>query len=193
MNSICVYCGSKFGTNAAFKAQAQALGKLLAMQKITLVYGGGCVGLMGAIADAVLENDGEVVGVLPSFMNEIELRHEDLTEMILVDSMHQRKLKMAELADGFIAMPGGLGTLEELSEILTWVQLQLIQKPVGILNVDNYYHHLIALLDHMVNEALLKAENRDFLLVESDPAKLVEGLKNFIHQYPHQLQHLDGT
>ena len=193
MNSICVYCGSKFGTNAAFKAQAQALGKLLAMQKITLVYGGGCVGLMGTIADAVLENDGEVVGVLPSFMNEIELRHEDLTEMILVDSMHQRKLKMAELADGFIAMPGGLGTLEELSEILTWVQLQLIQKPVGILNVDNYYHHLIALLDHMVNEALLKAENRDFLLVESDPAKLVEGLKNFIHQYPHQLQHLDGT
>jgi len=193
MNSICVYCGSKFGTNPAFKAQAQALGKLLAMQKITLVYGGGCIGLMGAIADAVLENDGEVVGVLPSFMNEIELRHEGLTEMILVDSMHQRKLKMAELADGFIAMPGGLGTLEELSEILTWVQLQLIQKPVGILNVDNYYHHLIALLDHMVSEALLKAENRDFLLVESDPAKLVEGLQNFTQKYPHQWQHLDRT
>ncbi len=193
MKSICVYCGSKFGTNPAFKTQAQALGKLLATQKITLVYGGGSIGLMGAIADAVLENHGKVVGVLPRFMNEIELRHEGLTEMVVVDSMHERKLKMAELADAFIAMPGGLGTLEELSEILTWVQLQLIQKPVGILNVDNYYHHLIALLDHMVNQALLKPENRDFLSVESDPAKLVERLQNFTPEYPQEWQHLDKT
>ena len=193
MKSICVYCGSNFGTNPSFKTQAQALGKLLAANKTRLVYGGGSVGLMGVIADAVLENDGQVVGVLPRFMDEKELGHPGLTDMILVDSMHQRKLKMAELADGFIAMPGGLGTLEELSEILTWVQLQLVKKPVGILNVDNYYQHLIALLDDMVSHALLRKENRDAILVENEPAKLLEGLKNFEHKFPEKWLDLDKT
>jgi len=169
------------------------LGKLLATQHIGLVYGGGSVGLMGTIADAVLENGGEVVGVLPRFMDEKELGHKGLTEMILVDSMHQRKLKMAELADGFVAMPGGLGTLEELSEILTWVQLQLVKKPVGIFNVDNYYEHLIALLDNMVSNALLRKENRDAILVESDPVRLLDGLKNYAHKFPEKWLDLDKT
>jgi len=183
MKSICVYCASNFGKNEAFARAANEVGQLLAQREITLVYGGGSVGLMGVVADAVIDNGGKAIGVLPRFMDQKELGHDGLTEMVLVDSMHQRKLKMAELAEGFIALPGGLGTLEELAEILTWVQLQLVNKPVGLLNVDGYYHHLIKMLETMVENALLRKENKDNLLISDDASGLLDEMKRHKPQF----------
>ena len=174
MKKICVFCGSSSGTNSIYVEKAKQLGALIARQNKCLVYGGGNVGLMGIIADEVMARQGEVIGIIPHFLFEWEVGHEGLTELIKVDSMHERKLKMSELADGFIAMPGGFGTLEELGEILTWVQLSIIQKPVGILNVNGFYDHLVAQLDHMVKEKFLKPENRAMLLVSDNPEKLME-------------------
>jgi len=174
MKNICVFCGSSSGTNSIYSEKAKELGALLARQKKSLIYGGGNVGLMGIIADEVMAQQGEVTGVIPHFLFEWEVGHEGLTELIKVESMHERKLKMSELADGFIAMPGGFGTLEELGEILTWVQLSIIQKPVGILNVNRFYDHLVAQLDHMVKEKFLKPANRAMLLVSDDPNELIK-------------------
>ena len=173
MKNICVFCGSSSGDNSIYSQKAKELGALIAQQKKCLVYGGGNVGLMGIIADEVMAHQGEVTGVIPHFLFDWEVGHEGLTELIKVESMHERKLKMSELADGFIAMPGGFGTLEELGEILTWAQLSIIQKPVGILNVNGFYDHLVAQLDHMVTEKFLKPENRAMLLVSDDAQELI--------------------
>ena len=173
MKSIAVYCGSSAGTNPNYIAQAQALAAAMVAQHFTLVYGGGKVGLMGTIADAVLALGGEVIGVIPDFLDARELAHKGCTELHVVKSMHERKLMMADRADGFIAMPGGYGTLEELFEVLTWGQLGLHRKPVALLNVDGYYDHLLLALDRMRDDSLLRAENRAQLLQSADPVALL--------------------
>lgn len=167
MNSITVFCGSGTGTEKIYCEQAYQLGKTLARDNIGLVYGGSKTGLMGALADGVIENKGKVTGVLPGFLRNKELAHEGLTELILVDTMHQRKARMHELSDGCIALPGGLGTLEELFEIMTWAQLGLHQKPVALLNVNGFYDELLSLLRNMVHKGFLRAENRERLIVSN--------------------------
>ena len=173
MKSIAVYCGSSAGTNPNYIAQAKALGAAMVAQGLTLVYGGGRVGLMGTIANAVLDLGGQVIGVIPDFLDARELAHKGCTELHVVKSMHERKLMMADRADGFIAMPGGYGTLEELFEVLTWGQLGLHNKPVALLNVDGYYDHLLLALDRMRDDQLLRAENREQLLQSANPMELL--------------------
>ena len=173
MKSIAVYCGSSAGTNPLYITQAQALAAAMVAQNLTLVYGGGRVGLMGTIADAVLALGGQVIGVIPDFLDARELAHKGCTELHVVKSMHERKLMMADRADGFIAMPGGYGTLEELFEVLTWGQLGLHQKPVALLNVDGYYDHLLLALDRMRDDQLLRTENRKQLLQSANPEDLL--------------------
>ncbi|GAA4384846.1 TIGR00730 family Rossman fold protein [Hymenobacter koreensis] len=165
MNSIAVYCGSSAGLDPRFTEQATFTGQAFAQRGITLVFGGGKVGLMGAVADAVMQNGGRAIGVIPDFLKQKEVAHMGLTELEVVETMHQRKLRMADLSDGFIALPGGFGTLEELFEVLTWGQLGLHHKPVGVLNVAGFYDGLLHLLDHMTQQGLLRPENRQMLLV----------------------------
>ena len=179
MKSVCVFCGSSAGSNPEYIVAGRSLGEKLASEQIRLIYGGAAVGVMGAVANGVLECGGEVIGVIPGFLSKKEIRHEGLTELITVDSMHQRKQKMAELSDGFIALPGGFGTLEELCEILTWAQLGLVTGPVGILNVNNYFNHLLAFFNHMVSQELLKEENRDLVLHDYT----IEGLLTKMNNY----------
>jgi uncharacterized protein (TIGR00730 family) len=179
MNNICVFCGSGLGNQPIYLKEAKDLGQALVENNIKLIYGGGRIGLMGAIADSVLANGGKVIGVIPQFLMEKEVGHPNLTELHVVKSMHERKQKMASLADGFIAMPGGFGTLEELAEILTWVQLGLIKKPVALLNVNGFYNSLLAQLDHMTLEGFLKTENRKNLLSYTNAEELIQGLVNF--------------
>jgi len=179
MKSIAVYCGSSAGTNPLYITQAQALAAAMVAQNLTLVYGGGRVGLMGTIADAVLALGGQVIGVIPDFLDARELAHKGCTELHVVKSMHERKLMMADRADGFIAMPGGYGTLEELFEVLTWGQLGLHQKPVALLNVDGYYDHLLLALDRMCDDQLLRPENRGQLLQAATPAALLRLLQAY--------------
>ena len=181
MKSVCVFCGSSAGSTPEFIVAGRNLGEFLASQGITVVYGGAAVGIMGAVANGALEAGGKVIGVIPGFLSKKEIRHQGLTELITVDSMHQRKQKMAELSDGFIALPGGFGTLEELCEILTWAQLGLVTGPVGILNVNGYYNHLLALFDHMVFQELLKKENRQLVIQDTKIEQLV---KKMIHYVP---------
>lgn len=173
MKRICVFCGSRPGVRPAYRAAAEALGALFAERGIELVYGGGNVGLMGIVADACLAAGGRVVGVIPRALLEWEVGHEGLTRLEVVDSMHTRKARMAELADGFIALPGGLGTFEELFEILTWAQLGFHSKPVGLLNVDAYYQPLVQMMERGVAEGFMKAENRGLLLVEDNAQALL--------------------
>lgn len=165
MKSICVFCGSSSGTEVVFERMAYQLGKTLAGQGIRLVYGGADVGLMGAVANGALENGGEVVGVLPHFLKDLEVGHTGLTELVLVDSMHERKTKMSELCDGVIALPGGFGTTEELFEMLTWAQLGLHGKPIALLNVNGFYDPLIEFVGRMQSSGFLKKVNQDMLLV----------------------------
>lgn len=179
MKSITVFCASSIGKNERYAETARAVGKMLADQDITLVYGGGRVGLMGVVADAALQSGGKVIGVIPRFLATAEIAHKGLTELMMVESMHQRKLKMSELCEGVIALPGGFGTLEELTEMLTWSQLRLHAKPIGILNVDGYYDHLQHLFDHMVREELLKPENRELALFDETPEGLLSKMNNF--------------
>lgn len=174
MKRICVFCGSTFGAKEQYKKAAQELGQLMAKKNIGLVYGGGNVGLMGEIANAVLKADGNVIGVIPNFMVEKELAHRQLTELKVVNSMHERKALMAELSDGFIALSGGIGTFEELFEILTWRQLGIHNKPCGILNVANYYDKLIDFINYSVEEEFVKSETRGLIFVESESTKLLE-------------------
>ena len=178
MKSICVFCGSSAGSNPDFVMAGRKLGKSLAEKQILVVYGGAAVGIMGAVANGALEAGGHVIGVIPAFLSKKEIRHEGLTELITVDSMHQRKQKMAELSDGFIALPGGFGTLEEFCEIVTWAQLGLVTGPVGLLNIDGYFDHLLALFDHMVAQKLLKPENHELVLHHSTIEGLMDRMKN---------------
>jgi len=179
MKRICVFCGSSLGRRSSYRRAAVALGHLLAERRIELVYGGGNVGLMGAIADAVLQRDGRVTGVIPRALLDRELGHQGIQDLRVVSSMHQRKALMADLSDGFIALPGGLGTLEEFCEILTWSQLGLQEKPGGLLNVENYYQPLLSLLDHAVEEGFVMPENRKLVLAHDKPEGLLEILLSF--------------
>ncbi len=175
--NIAVYCGSSFGNNPEFANAAKALGKSLAEAKTGLVYGGGNVGLMGAIADAVLEAGGNVIGVIPKALEQREVAHSNLTQLIIVPDMHTRKAKMIELADAFIVLPGGIGTLEELFEVWTWAQLGYHQKSVGLLNIAGYYDQLLEFLDMAVKVGFQKPIHRDFLLVETNPTALLERIR----------------
>lgn len=179
MQSICVFCGSSAGNNPVYIEAAQALGKLMVQEKIQLVYGGGSIGLMGTIADQVMESGGEVLGVIPKFLDDLEVGHKSISELILVDSMHQRKTKMEELSEGVIAMPGGFGTMEELTEMLTWAQLKLVKKPIGLLNTNGYYDAFLRFVDHMVDEGFLKESNRRLLLADGTPEGLLQKMRDF--------------
>jgi uncharacterized protein (TIGR00730 family) len=179
MKRITVFCGSSFGTEKQYEEQAYLLGKTLAERNIGLVYGGANVGLMGAVADGAIENKGEVIGVLPHFLQNKEIAHEGLTELILVETMHERKTKMSDLTDGVITLPGGFGTLEEFFEMLTWAQLGLHQKPIGILNVNGFYNELLALMDTMVKKGFLKAINRNMLLTSENIDDLLNQMESY--------------
>ncbi len=174
-----VFCGSSMGGNPEFERIAVALGSELAQRNIGLVYGGAKVGLMGKVADGALSKKGEVIGVLPHFLHQVELAHTEISQLILVDSMHQRKAKMDELSDGIIALPGGYGTLEEFFEMLTWAQLGLHQKPVALFNVMGFYDPLIALIDNMVIQGFLKAENREMIVIDHNMESLLEKMANY--------------
>lgn len=176
---LCVFCGSNHGMRPEFATAARELGALLAEEGITLVYGGGCVGLMGVVADAVLEQGGDVIGVIPHALDTKELAHTGLTEMHVVDTMHERKALMADLADGFIALPGGLGTFDESFEVLTWAQLGIHTKPCGLLNVSGYFDKLIGFLDHAVEEQFIKPQHRDLILVDADRRRLLERMRAY--------------
>jgi hypothetical protein len=165
---VAVYCGSATGTSPAFRADAIALGQGIAAAGLGLVYGGACVGLMGAVADAAIAGGAEVIGVLPDFFDGREIAHAGLTSLEIVPSMHERKARMVELADAFLVLPGGFGTLDELMEVLTWAQLRLHAKPCVLINTDGYWNGLLAFLDSTVAAGFLKAENRQLLLVAAD-------------------------
>jgi uncharacterized protein (TIGR00730 family) len=180
MKSITVFCGSSFGNEKIYKEQAVLLGQTLAKQNIKLIYGGANVGLMGAVADGVLNAGGEAIGVLPNFLRSKEIAHLGLTELILVESMHERKTKMNDLCEGVIALPGGFGTLEELFEMLTWAQLGLHKKPIGILNTNGFYDSLLELTKTMVEKGLLKEVNQKMLLVSDNIDDLLNQMKNYV-------------
>jgi len=184
MRRICVFCGSNAGHDPRYRAAAEQLGGLLAEHGIELVYGGGNVGLMGAVADACLAAGGTVIGVIPEALvgKEVAGRHVDhraLTRLEVVDSMHTRKARMAELADGFIALPGGFGTFEEFCEILTWGQLGFHVKPMGLLNVNGFYDPLLALFDKAVDDGFLRQQNRAMALVDVDIASLLDQMESY--------------
>jgi len=173
LHSICVFCGSSAGARGEYAAAAQAMGNLLAQRGIRVVYGGGNVGLMGVLADAALAAGGQVLGVIPQMLVDRELAHRGIGELRIVGSMHERKALMAELSDAFIALPGGMGTFEELCEVLTWAQLGIHAKPVGILNTRGYYDALIQLFDRALSEQFLRPEHRRLLLTAAEPAELL--------------------
>lgn len=183
MKYICVFCGSSLGSRSIYRESAQALGAALVKRGLGLVYGGGNVGLMGLIADAVLAAGGDAIGVIPEFLAEKEIAHTGLTQLHIVNSMHDRKALMAELSDAFIALPGGYGTLEEFCEILTWAQLGLHQKPQGLLNVEGYYDPLLQLFDRAVDDQFLRADLRN-LVIEADQADvLLDRLASYKSNY----------
>lgn len=179
MKSIAVFCGSGIGASPIYQEAAQAMGRELARRGLALVYGGSCVGLMGAVADAVLAEGGQAVGVLPGFLQSREIAHKGLTELIVVDSMHERKAKMAELADGFVSLPGGPGTMEEFFEIFTWAQLGLHRKPCGLLNVNGYYDPLAALFETMLTEQFMQEKYRSMLLIDTEPRALLDRFEDY--------------
>ena len=179
MKSITVFCGSSFGSEEIYKEQAVLLGQTLAKQNIQLIYGGANVGLMGAVADGVLLEGGKAIGVLPHFLQSKEIAHQDLTELILVETMHERKTKMNDLCDGVIVLPGGYGTLEEFFEMITWAQLGLHKKPIAILNINGFYDDLIKLVQNMVDKGFLKQINQEMLLVSDSIDELLEKMKNY--------------
>jgi len=180
MKRITVFCGSSTGKDGTFEKQAFKLGETLAIRKIGLVYGGTNVGLMNAVANGSLSKGGEVTGVLPVFIKTRGIAHKNLTELILVDTMHERKTKMHDLSDGVIALPGGFGTMEEFFEMLTWGQLGLHRKPAGIFNINGFYDPLKDLTQKMVKEGFLKEENRKMLLISDDIENLIDQMENYI-------------
>lgn len=180
MKRITVFCGSSSGTEEIYTSQAILLGQTLAKRNIELVYGGAKVGLMGAVADGVLSSGGKAIGVLPNFLRSKEIAHKQLTELILTDTMHERKTKMNDLCDGVIALPGGFGTLDELFEMLTWGQLGLHKKPIAILNIDGYYDALIVFVQTMTDKGLLKEVNQQMLLVSDSIDDLLDKMENYV-------------
>lgn len=174
--NICVFCGSSFGTEKIYEETARSLGHLLGRSSFTLVYGGGNVGLMGVLADAVMASSGKVVGVIPEFLLRKEVGHRGITQLEIVESMHERKKRMADLADAFVAMPGGWGTLEELAEILTWKQLGLIHQPVIVLNCNGFFDPLLHQMQRMVREGFLRPENLEQLRIETSPESVLASL-----------------
>ncbi|RDC55603.1 TIGR00730 family Rossman fold protein [Pedobacter chinensis] len=179
LNSVCVYCGSNFNGDVQLRSAIKQLAETLVKQHIRLVYGGGSVGVMGVIADDVLQSGGLVTGVIPQFLMDKEVGHKGVTEMIITENMHQRKQKMADLSDGFIILPGGFGTLEEFFEVLTWLQLGLHNKPIGVLNVNGFYDPLFAQMEMMVQSKFLKPANRDLVFNESDAEVLINKMDEF--------------
>lgn len=173
---LCVFCGSRRGENPAYTEAARRVGTALARDGLGLVYGGGRVGLMGTVADAVLAGNGAVTGVIPEALSAKEIAHDGLTELIVVTSMHERKALMADRARGFLALPGGVGTFEEFFEILTWAVLGIHRKPIGLLNVNGYYDPLLKLIDHATNEGFVRPEHRDLVLASDDPEGIVSRL-----------------
>jgi uncharacterized protein (TIGR00730 family) len=176
---ICIFCGSSLGRRPAYAAAAISLAKHLTSRKVGIVYGGGKAGLMGALADAVLEAGGEIIGVMPRVLVAKEIAHTGLKDLRIVNSMHERKALMAELADAFIALPGGYGTFEELCEVLTWTQIGIQRKPCGLLNVEGYYDGLLRMFDHAVEEQFLKPAHRQMVISDSRPEPLVDRLLNY--------------
>ena len=179
MKSICVYCGANFNGDPALKAAIEKLTARMSERGISLVYGGGSVGVMGLLADEMLSRGGAVTGIIPQFLMDKEVGHKGLTEMIVTSNMHERKKKMADLSEAFLILPGGFGTLEEFFEVLTWLQLGLHNKAIGVLNIGGYYDNLFAQMDVMVGQRYLKQANRDLVFNEQDPELLLEKMMNF--------------
>ncbi len=179
MKQICVFCGSNMGTRQVYREAARALGTAMAARGIGLVYGGGNVGLMGEIADAVMDAGGSVIGIMPSHLVAKEIQHKKLTDLRIVTSMHERKALMADLADGFIAMPGGFGTYDEFCEVVTWAQLGLHQKPCGILNSAGFYDAMLVMFDHATDEGFVRPVHRNMLIVASEPEPLLERMQDY--------------
>ena len=179
MERICVYCGSSRGAQPAYRDAAERLGHTLADRNLTLVYGGGNVGLMGVLADATLEAGGEAHGIIPDALVEREIAHEGLTDLEIVESMHARKERMVELSDGFVALPGGFGTLEEFMEVLTWTQLGLHEHPCGLLNVADYYSDLAMFFDHQLAEEFVNTDHREMVVIEDDPDELFDRFAHY--------------
>jgi len=190
VRSLCVFCGSSTGHERAYVEAARTLGRMLAESGIRLVFGGGRVGLMGEVADAALAAGGEAVGVIPNSLVEREIAHTSLTDLYVVGSMHERKAMMSDLSDGFVALPGGTGTLEEFFEVLTWAQLGEHTKPCGLLNVAGYYDPLLAVFDHMVDRGFLSESNQALVLVEIDPGTLLAKLERY--RPPETVKWADG-
>ncbi len=182
IKSLCIYCGSSIGASPAYAKAARAIAKELVENNIALVYGGN-VGLMGVVADAVLELGGEATGIIPKALLDKEVGHPGLTRLHVVKDMHERKAMMADLSDGFIALPGGIGTLEELFEVLTWSQLGLHQKPIGLFNVEGFYDDLIRFVQHLVDQRFLKSEQAGLLIHERDAASLLACFKSYVPSY----------
>ncbi|EJE7234137.1 TIGR00730 family Rossman fold protein [Clostridium botulinum] len=180
MKRICVYSGSNLGLRSEYKESAKLLGKILAENKIELVYGGSRIGLMGEISNEVLRNNGKVIGVMPKGLFSGEMVHENLTKLIEVENMHERKQTMAELSDGFIALPGGLGTFEELFEVLSWAQLGIHKKPIGILNISNFFDPLLHMIKNTCTEGFMNESNIKLISVSDNPSELIKQMKNYV-------------
>lgn len=179
MKSVSVFCASSPGFDSIWMNSAYQVGQVIAQRKIKLIYGGGQVGLMGAVADGAMAHAGEVIGVIPHFLNKKEIAHHGISELKIVENMHQRKMLMNDLSEGIIALPGGFGTLEELFEMITWGQLGLHNKPVGILNINGFYDHLIAFVTKMVSSGLLKQKHQEMLLIDDSIEKLLDKMNNY--------------
>ena len=186
MKSIAVFCASRLGNDKVYEEAASQVGTLLAQQNYRIIYGGGRVGLMGALADAALDAGGEVVGVIPHFLDEKEVAHKSLSELIMVESMHERKMKMSMLSDAVLTLPGGFGTLEELTEMLTWSQLALHRKPIGIYNLNGYYDHMECLFDAMLEKDFLTSQTRKIAIFDHEIEPLLKKMEQF------EPQHLKG-
>ncbi|MBU9711563.1 TIGR00730 family Rossman fold protein [Evansella tamaricis] len=186
MKTIAVYCGSSKGIDPMYMEEAEKLGKVLVDNGMDLVYGGAEVGCMGAVADAVLNAGGKVIGVIPEKLKNVEIAHQQLSELHVVSTMHERKAVMAEYADGFIALPGGTGTLEEWFEVFTWAQLGYHNKPCALLNINDYYSPIISLFDHMIEQGFVKEEYKDLIVIDRDSKELVNKLKTYEGAYIHK-------
>ncbi|MEM0993527.1 MAG: TIGR00730 family Rossman fold protein [Bacteroidota bacterium] len=192
VQSVAVYCGSQFGNKPIYKQTAEAVALALVKRNIAVVYGGGDVGLMGVVANTALTHGGKVTGVMPKFLMEIE-GHYDLTESIIVDTMHERKTIMVDRSDGFLILPGGFGTLDEFMEITTWAQLKLHHKPIGLYNVNGYYDHLIAHIDHMIAEGFILPIYRDLILDDNDLERLLDRMEAYSQQQATSAKLEDAT
>ncbi len=179
MNRVAVFCGSSIGFNTVYRNDAKKLGEYFAQNNIGLVYGGGKIGMMGAIADTILENNGEVIGVIPNLLRHEEVAHTKITKMIVTKKMSKRKVKISKMVDGYIALAGGFGTLDEIFEALTLGQLGIENKPIGILNTNNFFTHTLKQLDHMVSEGFLKQNNRDMIIVSDNIKELIQNMEKY--------------